>query len=470
LILSFIITIASLEELPVLKKVIFSVFFGVALISLLLIYSHFSMSGYFWIDTYFNNDSKGKPGTFLLRIFTDKEILKITIKSILIATALLFILRVPKLIIFIDQKLKKIQDEIVGPLWTGYLLTAILIYILFYTNFHEYEIGFFLFAVINNFKYKNKNIGKLSITLLMLAYAGTMTAGYNNVSLEILTGVFSTFLFKWLINKYGLDKYKIVMSICALMIAIFINKKIIHNSYDWWGYSVSGLKNNTYTSNNTKLEGLKLDYETKLILDHTDKYIEKLNEEETIFAYPHIPLFYWLYEKTPPVHTIVQWFDVFPSNKLEPLINELNINKPQLILWLKPPNFVYEGHAKLKKTDLPMESVDSYFLNKINNNDYLIEKVFVLNKSKQEIMEPIRAKFILVNNEGTDLIKELLRLNRINEYNRIKINGDSSVVEVVFKNTDDYNNFTDLTKRIPIDINRYQFIILSHKKEVILHQ
>jgi hypothetical protein len=260
------------------------------------------------------------------------------------------------------------------------------------------------------------------------------------------------------------------MSICALMVVIFINKKIIHDSYDWWGYSVSGLKNNTYTSNNTKLEGLKLDYETKLIFDHTDKYIEKLNEEETIFAYPHIPLFYWLYEKTPPVHSIVQWFDVFPSNKLEPLINELNINKPQLILWLKPPNYVYEGHAKLKKTDLPMESVDSYFLNKINNNDYIIEKIFILNKSKQENIEPIRAKFILVNNEGTDLINELLRLNRINEYNSIKINGDSSVVEVVFKNTDDYNNFTDLTKRIPINTNKYQFIILSHKKEVILHQ
>jgi hypothetical protein len=484
--IAFVLIISSILTIFIVNKYLkkgikdFSIY-SLFLVSTLCIYSYYL--GWNWISVYINNDSKGRSGTVLFRIFQEPEIWKLTEKSIFFTLALSIIyyiynrhIDLAKKIIFIgNEKYKKINlftgsnDKI-----CGYIFVIIFIKIIFFSNntnyFYISILTFFLLAIVISLHFKKfKNIGTLSISLIFLAYAGTMTAGYNNVSLEILIAIFTTIVLTYVISIFNLNKFIILLIIFIISTNLFYKNKIINSSYDWWGYSTDGLLNSNYSSNNPKLKGINFDFQTYEILSATDKAILDLRKGDSIFSYPSIPLFYWLYSKLPIVKNPVQWFDVFPSKETIGLIADLKHADPKVIFWMRPGLNVYEGHLVMKKTQLPMAVIDNYLLNQIEIGKYKITDSIVLMPGKESDNDN---NYLLYTNSPTEydficsmctpeLLDKMLRLGNITNYTKSMDYQNTNYIRIIFKNRYQAAVFIKKYNLMPLQQKDYIFYILK---------
>ena len=479
--LSAILTIA-FNKNTLLKIVLKStVIYIASLLATLSLYSY--INSWNWINVYLNNDSKGGTSTILLRFVTDHGIAKISWRVLGLFLAFLILQKIISnnnnlLIVFKEyiyrslnfyDKYISIKIEIIG-----YFIIFILFYFIFQKNettgFYSLMLSYFC---INLYKYfsdgGDHKFQLISINLLMLAYAGTMTAGYNNVSLELLIAIFVTIFLNYISKIFSLSKLAITFIVLILSICLFFTQKINKNSYDWWGYSTDSVRNSNYYSNNPKLKDISIDYTTKEILDAVDSAISVSKPTDLIFTYPSIPIFYWLYDKKPLVNSIVQWFDVMPSSHTNRVIKDLEATPPKFILWLKPPSFVYQGHLMMKKTQLSMNVIDDYIYDQINNGGYRIIKTIPIfhgndnaNTSSylRYVKEPISYQFLCSVCSNSDLNDMLMRGN-ILYYNKNMDYNNNNYIDINFKNKYQANLFISKYNLFPINQNDWIFYILE---------
>jgi hypothetical protein len=452
-------------------------------VTTLLFYSYIYSSS--WINVYLNNDSKGGLSTVLFRFIADNEIAKITWR--VVALFLIYLL-LRKLILINKDYVIKIKEftykkinyfnkylsfkvEIIG-----YIILFSICYLVLQKN--ETKVFYSLLLVyfcINLYKYfandSDDKFQLISVALLMLAYAGTMTAGYNNVSLELLIAVFLTVFFKYYSKLFNLRQFFITLIVLILSITLFYNQKYNKSTYNWWGYSTDTVFNSNYYSNNPKLKSISFDYLTKEILEATDSAISSSQPSDEIFAYPSIPIFYWLYEKKPIVNNIVQWFDVMPTSVVNKVLDDLRLSQPKFIFWLKPPGFVYQGHLMMKRTALPMNAIDDYIYGQLDNGGYRIIKSIPIvpgyevnnNKSfRRYIAAPINYEFLCKKCSNEELNKMLIYGSIIN-YNKSMDYTNNNYINIKFKNPYEANLFISKYNLIPINQSDWIFYILERR-------
>jgi hypothetical protein len=356
------------------------IIYFIAIIIVLLLYSYFF--GANWVNTYINLDSKGDPSVIFLRFLKISET-KITI----ILTLILIFFSLRKKLLKqkkndnLFQKLLIISNE--QKIILGYIFIFFFFY--FVINRRETEIfyscilTFFTFNIYKYFKLRDKNIFNcFSITLILIAYSGTMTAGYNYVSLELLIIISITIFLDFFRKKFSTNMLYVSIILILLGSLSFYRNKI-YNPYNWWGYGTDSIFNSKFElKDNNKLAGIKMDLDTFDIMQLTKNYAGKLKYDETFFSYPNIPMFYWLYDKKPPVSDIVQWFDFMQSNRFEIIEKELKKNSPKIIFWLKPSKGVYAGHYNLIQKVMPIEKIDKYLEFLIMNNKYKISESIII--------------------------------------------------------------------------------------------
>jgi len=452
-----------------------------SLIATLLIYSR--IFGWSWVNVYLNNDSKGETSTVLLRFINDNGISNISFKVITLFLVYLLLrhlyLHNEDLIIKIKENFNKNLININKYLffdikWVGYFILTYVCYLVLQKNettvFYSLMLAYFC---INLYKYfvdrRDDKLKLVSIVFLMLAYAGTMTAGYNTVSLELLTAVFVTIFLSSYSKLFNLSQFAITIIIVTLSVSLFYTRKINNFSYNWWGYSTDSVRNSIHYSNNPKLKGISLDHATKEIFDATDLLMSHAKLTDTIFSYPSIPIFYWLYEKKPIVRTIVQWFDVMPSSHVDGVINDLDASPPKFIFWLKPPSFVYQGHLMMKKTQLPMNVIDGYIYNQLDEGKYRVIKSIPIihgteinnSKSFQRFsINPISYEFICKSCSNDDLNQMLTRGTIIN-YTKNMDYTNNSYIDIKFKNNYEASAFISKYNLFPIKQSDWIFYILE---------
>jgi hypothetical protein len=479
--ISALLTIVFNKEINVKNIFISSIAYLGFLFFSLLIYSHFY--GFNWVDSYMDNDSKGRYGTVIFRFISDPEIAKISVRAIVIFLIFIFLFYLYKNNITLANKIRIRIHEFFNQLnnylkinisFVGYfILTAILYFLIIKaetTIFYSLIIAYFL---INLYCYLFTNLKKqfylLSIAFLFLAYAGTMTAGYNNVSLEILIAVFMTVLFLKLSKVFDLKQLLVTVIVSIFAATVFFNNKYNNYSYNWWGYSTDSIKNSIYFSNNKKLNGISLDYPSKQIIDATDSLVATMNPGETIFAYPSIPFFYYLYDKKPIVKSIVQWFDVMPSVDTDTVISDLGRASPKYIFWLKPPQFVYQGHLRMKKTQLPMNVIDNYLDGEIQSGKYRIIKTIPIIHGQDEgnsrhfekyLLRPVEYEFFCNSCSNLNL-NSLLAKGAIIGYSKNLGIGNSDLLNIKFKNKFEAANFVSEFNLLPLKQEDWIFYVLQ---------
>ena len=344
-----------------------------------------------WVSAYLSNDSKGSAGTVFTRFLSDPHSIKIYLVSIFLWCLIISYKEIDRRLGYVFSKFKYEKSILFG------LFLSTVVY------FNELIIPLALgWPLIRLFLHiRDKLIFRAVIPVLMLsaslAYAGTMTAGYNFVSMEVLIAICYAEIYLFFKDKR--PQLTIILA-CIFATILFTETKIFTSSYSWWGYNLSPVLNAKQESKFPELKNIKLDKITSEILEQAYNISIEIKEDQTIFAYPNIPIFYKLLKKSPIVSYPVQWFDVFPTKKSNEVIKSIENKKPEYIFWLKPPAAVYSGHAMLRKMESGMSLIDRFLMENIDKGIYkklykqeLTDNFYTKGSYQNEVIDPVFSKY-----------------------------------------------------------------------------
>lgn len=221
----------------------------------------------------------------------------------------------------------------------------------------------------------------LVVLLIILAYTNTHTASFNSVGMAMPIAFSTAYL---LHNCRGMEYARkwLITAIFVLLPGVVVVKWF--SPYDWWGLKQPSILEAREALPYKEMKGIYVDDQTEKLFSVIKSSIEQysLNDRD-VFLYPSIPMFYALHEKLPPFKSVVQWFDVMTKKQGEAEINSLTNNPPRLIVFLNPPDFVYRGHAELKKDSLIQGEFRELFFKWIIDKEYRIVSTHVLDYSAE---------------------------------------------------------------------------------------
>lgn len=460
------------------KLLIYNILTTIVLTTLFInIFSHFY--GYEWLNTYIQNDSKGGLSTVFLRIIQEKSARNVIFSSLIVFGLIIIISIINETFIkdYIGKKRlifkEKLYEDNINRLKLNlaYVLFVFsLIGAIFFIDSKILYVIIISFILSKLHLYRIFSVGVNQYndsTYLILAgiiYTGTMTAGFNSVSMEIPTAFFIAFLLSAIyVNKAWTGALMISASV-MFSIYGFYASKVKSNSYDWWGYSVSSVLDARYESSHKKLAGISLDKNTEDILSKTSLFMQDKNT--TLLSYPSIPIFYYLYQKLPIISSPVLWFDVYSSKNSKYDMQLLKENNPDYIFWLRPAFHAYEGHSAMKSTKLPLVSIDDYIATLVANGKYKVvyikpvlgdNDVNGVNIYKKNILNPVNAEFNC-SKCSEILLDQMNDDDGIMKYDFSRYPGK---INVVFKNNFYLADFIEKNYLIPIKTDMNIFFILE---------
>lgn len=151
---------------------------------------------------------------------------------------------------------------------------------------------------------------------------------------------------------YGLSyQWLQILQVVAVVACIGLTiqsctKKMV-NTYNWWGADEADF---WASENNIEdvplLSKIRASTDTKAVYEEICKEItEGVQEDETIYCFPQIPIFYSLCNRWDPgVRSKVEWFDVSTDEAVEADIDILKESPPKAILMYNVGDDVYEAH------------------------------------------------------------------------------------------------------------------------------
>ena len=128
------------------------------------------------------------------------------------------------------------------------------------------------------------------------------------------------------------------------ILSAFAGSKVTQ-TYSWWGLAQNSLDLHTETIDVPLLQGIKV-REMDAVCYETiyNDIINNTDENDTIFTFPHCPIFYTITDRHSVTYSKVQWFDVSSDYSISRDIESLESNLPRIIIYVDVPEFVYEGH------------------------------------------------------------------------------------------------------------------------------
>jgi hypothetical protein len=359
---------------------------------------------------------------------------------------------------FLPETIVEKSKSLFGNL-NGWKLYFILISPLFFVS------GLVLSAALAwpflRFKYGSFHNKFLILPLVSLAYCGTLTAGYNFVSMELLIAIMFTELASFLSHKNPQDtKFIPLCFLIATSFFVAVYPKITLPPYNWWGLQAGCVTCNTVKLPFASLRNLSTDDKTAKMFEAVKVVANEIQKQDRIFAYPSIPIVYQLLNKL-PIGTPVLWFDVASTKDGKTTADELSKVHPRYIFWLKPPAYVYQGHFKLRKSDPAMLYVDRWIYENIQNGNYKIIKVIVSDDIKAKFYTDFSAQNLLkIKRRLNDqfLNDDLLRTLDDGSFTYENTNLDS--VELNFSSKLALNDFIE-KYNVFADSNGFVFYILA---------
>ncbi len=141
--------------------------------------------------------------------------------------------------------------------------------------------------------------------------------------------------------------------LAALMMSAVLCLSIVSFKYDvpysWWGLTEPSIRDAKYEIEDCELlNGIKVSEETaqgyELILGSIKEHTE---EGDSIFVFPHAPIFYLLSDRYPDTYTYVQWFDVSSDKAVVKDIDVLKEKNPKVIVYIDIGEYVTSSHENL---------------------------------------------------------------------------------------------------------------------------
>lgn len=442
---------------PILTAGLF-IFFCFTNIGFSTYYLDFNLIDLFNIS--FRNDAKGDKISLLTNLITNKHNFRqLSIGLVLNLSAFYFI----NYILNDDTRslfsnyLKKITESKLSQIYIM-LVVFFSIYILFNITKNQkdiviyiamFTIGFYISCFFFSINFKGVH---LLFPFLSLVIANSFTSGLSQDDMIILCIPAIIFIIVNLESILILKKngHFIIYFLIVSLIGINVISTKINFPWSWFGADQSAISYSSFTPPYKELMGLKTDEKTYKLMNSIKLNIETYsrNVDDTLI-YPNIPFFYILHSKIPPFVTPVYWFDTATDKKIDYLISNLNIKKPELIIFFDPPNFAYQEHSKMKKHEVSQTQFNRFIENSVKNGIYKLIDYQIFRNDVGKDNEIYDSKFILINPELIGMTYQNIRqkLNDDNIYfekfeihglsendnNKIKFND---VITINIKNSD----------------------------------
>ena len=203
-------------------------------------------------------------------------------------------------------------------------------------------------------KDKTEYMLKDEITLVYLlgsafvvAYAVGTSGGVAESQYALSLGIIISFVIECMVVERSVITYVITLvSSCALILSSVSVKYI--TTYSWWGLNTFEIQENKCNINVPKLKGIRVAENYKRMYEDVYNIVkDNTDDEDSIFAFPHCPIFYVLTGKNCPTYSAVQWFDVSSKKAIDISIEQLIDCAPKIIIDCNIPEFVIQSHENL---------------------------------------------------------------------------------------------------------------------------
>lgn len=147
-------------------------------------------------------------------------------------------------------------------------------------------------------------------------------------------------------HKYGKPVQITAVLIAFSMIMTIVSYKY-ETPYSWWNLKEGDLREATEELEVPNVSHIKVSEETKNAIEGIVRDIQENSEvEDTIFVFPHAPIFYVMTDRWPVTYSLVQWFDVASDASLEADMETLEENMPKVIVHIDVPKDTVKAHEE----------------------------------------------------------------------------------------------------------------------------
>lgn len=165
----------------------------------------------------------------------------------------------------------------------------------------------------------------------------------------------------------------LVTAACLVLLAAngtFVGRKTVQ-SYSWWSLNQDGIAAHTEYIDVPLLKGIRVREIDKKVYETVYQDVTAYTQpEDTIFAFPHCPIFYTMTDRHSLTYSKVQWFDVSSQESVSRDIEALRANPPRVLVYTTVPDAVYEAHQTLFSVGHTGSMRDFLFGEMIAQNPY----------------------------------------------------------------------------------------------------
>jgi hypothetical protein len=148
------------------------------------------------------------------------------------------------------------------------------------------------------------------------------------------------------------DASRVLLGSLAVITCFGVTCVRLESPTMWVGWTERPVNEAVYRSRHPLLTGLRLSRDTVGCLDRITAIVQKhSNPGDPIFAYPSLPLFYYLARRSPPTFAYVDYYDVCPDQLAREEAARLLEKPPAVLIEMVFPPEVEKSHEDLFRGD-----------------------------------------------------------------------------------------------------------------------
>lgn len=193
----------------------------------------------------------------------------------------------------------------------------------------------------------NLKLFTLTGMIIAIGYGSGTSAGLSEGQTALALGLIISLLLMFSSNTFGTPIRIIVILMTVSMSLSIVSSKIII-PYSWWGLTESDIRQASDKIDVPYMNDILVSAQTK----HGIETIVSITNEhsapgDSIFAFPHVPIFYLLTDRYPVTFTLVQWFDVASDANVLKDIERIKTNLPKVIIHTRINEVIMRSHETM---------------------------------------------------------------------------------------------------------------------------
>lgn len=180
---------------------------------------------------------------------------------------------------------------------------------------------------------------------LGMTFGNGTSAGLSEISAFVGYSLWIGLFFRFFL-PFGVGAIPIL--VCSIALSSYWVDTRYHSPYHWWGVTAADVRLSQCAELGGIFKGICLAPQQALDLEQiTSIILENTNDQDPIFVYPHMPVFYMTANRKPFDGAVVSWFDFMSDRQASNVANHLIASPPKIIVYANLDEEVPKAHERL---------------------------------------------------------------------------------------------------------------------------